>query len=179
MRCFVAVKLPIEIKDYLFDLQKKIRSENAKINFVHKKNLHLTLKFLGELNEKEVEEVKRILRKVKFKKFEVYLDEVGVFPNEGYIRVVWVGLKPVRKVFELQQKIDSELLTIFSKDEKFSAHLTIGRVKFIKNTESFLEVLKNLEVKNKSFLVDKSYLIESELRKEGPKYSDLDVFELN
>ncbi len=178
MRCFIAIKLPIEIKDYLFELQKEIKSEYAKINFVHKKNLHLTLKFLGEINDKKLADIMGVLKEIKFKRFEVGLDHVGFFPDEKHIKVVWVSLKPTKEVIGLQQKIDSEILGLFDKDERFSAHLTLGRVKFIKNKEKFLEQLQNVNLKNKEFLISEFYLIKSDLKKDGPEYTDLGVFEL-
>ena len=178
MRCFIAIKLPIEIKDYLFELQREIRSEYAKINFVHKKNLHLTLKFLGEINNKKIEEIKERLKEIKFKHLEFSLNDVGFFPNEKSIRVVWISLKPTNAVIELQQKIDSEILDLFNKDERFSAHLTLGRVKLIKNKEKFLERLGSLNIENKTFLINSFYLIKSNLKREGPEYTDLEVFEL-
>jgi len=178
MRCFIAIKLPIEIKDYLFELQREIRSEYAKINFVHKKNLHLTLKFLGEINNKKIEVIKERLRKINFKHLKVSLNDIGFFPNEKSIRVVWISLKPINAVIELQQKIDSEILDLFNKDERFSNHLTLGRVKLIKNKEKFLERLRSLNIENKTFLINNFYLIKSDLKREGPEYIDLEVFEL-
>ena len=178
MRCFIAIKLPNEIKDYLFGLQKEIRSEYAKINFVHKKNLHLTLKFLGEINNKKIEVIKERLRKINFKHLKVSLNDIGFFPNEKSIRVVWISLKPINAVIELQQKIDSEILDLFNKDERFSNHLTLGRVKLIKNKEKFLERLRSLNIENKTFLINNFYLIKSDLKREGPEYIDLEVFEL-
>ena len=78
----------------------------------------------------------------------------------------------------MQQKIDSEILDLFNKDERFSNHLTLGRVKLIKNKEKFLERLRSLNIENKTFLINNFYLIKSDLKREGPEYIDLEVFEL-
>ena len=69
----------------------------AKVRWVNKPQMHLTLKFLGEVQPNTEGNIKEILRTVKFKPFSVNLDSIGVFPNENYIRVVWVGLKPEEK----------------------------------------------------------------------------------
>jgi RNA 2',3'-cyclic 3'-phosphodiesterase len=177
MRCFIAFELPKEIKDYLFEIENKIHDNNAKIHFVAKKNLHLTLKFLGEVDEDLLKTIKERLSKIKFKSFKVRLDKIGVFPNENYIKVIWVGLNPKEKVIELQQLIDSELLDLFGKDQEFSAHLTLGRVKFIKDKNKFLEKLK-IEIEEKEFLVEEFKLMKSELSKDGPNYFEIEKYML-
>ena len=78
---------------------------------------------------------------MNFSNFNIKLHGVGVFPNENYIKVIWVSLNPKEEVIGLQQKIDSELLNLFPKDQRFSAHMTFGRVKFI---STYTQVLKLL-----------------------------------
>src|SRR3989344_6627379 len=175
MRCFIACDLPKEIKDYLFEIENKIRDSNAKINFVAKSRFHGTLKFLGDIDGNLLKEVKERLKKVRFKSFKVRLDKLGIFPNQNYIRVIWIGLKPAGKVIELQQKIDSELLDLFKKDQEFSAHLTLGRVKFIKDKKKFLENLK-LKVEDKEFEINEFKLMKSELSKDGPNYFEIEKY---
>lgn len=175
MRLFIAIDIPKEIKDKLFDLQKQIGSDLAKISWVHKKNLHLTLKFLGELPENKVEGIKERLRTIKLNSFEVELNSLGVFPNENRIRVIWVGLKS-EHIYELQIKIDQELLDLFSKDTRFQSHLTLGRVKFIKNKEKLKEKLK-LKCDGR-FFVKKFKLIKSSLTREGPIYETIEEYKL-
>ena len=171
MRLFIGIFLSGEILDYLYEVQNKLKkSLPAKITWVHKKILHLSLKFLGEVNENKIDEIKEKLNKIK-------LDKIGVFPNENYIRVVWVGLNPKEEVIELQQKIDSELLTLFSKDQRFSAHMTFGRVKFIKDKEEFKKNLK-IDIEEKEFEFNEFCLVKSELSKDGPKYEILERFKL-
>ena len=80
-------------------------SFSSKIRLVNKGQIHLTLKFLGEVQPDKAEKVKEELKKIKFKPFSVYLDSTGVFPSESYIRVVWIGLKPENDILELQSNI--------------------------------------------------------------------------
>ncbi|MFH0936125.1 MAG: RNA 2',3'-cyclic phosphodiesterase [Candidatus Woesearchaeota archaeon] len=173
MRTFIAIELPKEIREYLTEIQKQIGSENAKIKWVAKKHLHLTLKFLGEISEKRIELLKELLGKIKFKRFEVNLSSLGVFPNEKKINVIWIDLKPAGKIIELQQKIDSELLNNFPKEQRFYAHLTLGRVKFVKNKEALLEKIKNVKIEPKEFEINEFKLIKSDLTKDGPVYTVL------
>ena len=178
MRLFIGIFLPEEILDYLYEVQNKLKkSLPAKITWVTKKVLHINLKFIGEVNESNLSLIKERLNKIKFKPFKVKLDKIGVFPNENYIRVIWIGFKQERRIIELQQKIDAELLDLFPKDQRFSAHLTFGRVKFIKDKEEFRKNIK-LEIKDKEIQVNEFCLVKSELSKDGPKYEILERFKL-
>jgi len=177
MRTFIAIEPPKEIRDCLFEIQNKLRNLPAKINWIAKKHIHLTLFFIGEINENKLQQIKEVLAKIKFKKFELHLDKIGVFPDEDYIRIIWVGLNPKDKVIELQQKIDSELLELVKRDKEFKAHITLGRVKLIKNKEEFKEKIK-IKIEQKNFEVEEFKLIKSDLTKDGPKYADLEIYKL-
>ena len=85
MRVFIALNLPLEVKDYLFLLQSSFKSSNAKINFVAKKNLHQTLKFFGDINETKLETLQENLSNIHFNKFYVELSSFMVFPNPFFI----------------------------------------------------------------------------------------------
>ena len=179
MRLFIAIFLPEEILNYLYQVENKLkRNLPAKINWVAKSKIHITLKFIGEVSENNINSIKERLNKIKFKSFKVKLDKLGVFPNDNYVRVIWVGLKPAGKVIELQQKIDSELLDLFSKEQRFSAHITLARVKFIKDKEEFKKNLK-FDISEKEFEINEFCLVKSELSKDGAKYEILERFALN
>jgi 2'-5' RNA ligase len=176
MRLFIAVEIPEEVKDYLFSIKNNFKNDLAKINWIAKKNLHQTLKFIGDVDEKLIKEIINKLKEVKFNKFELELDGLGFFPNENYIKVMWVGVKDPVKVMELQQDIEEKLSKYFKKDHEFSAHITIGRVKFIKKKKEFLEIFKKIKIEKLSFKVANFKLIKSELSKDGPKYTVLEEF---
>src|SRR3989344_4997154 len=130
MRIFIAVNLPKEVKDYLFDLEKEFKSL-GKINFVSKKKLHITLKFLGEIKEDKLAEVKEKLRSIKLKSFEVLLNNLGVFPHVESIKVLFISLTPKDKLHELFNKVDEALIE-FPNDYTFLDHITLGRIKTMK-----------------------------------------------
>lgn len=176
MRLFVAVELPKEIKDELYTFQLKLKPF-LKAVFVHKKNLHLTLKFLGDVEEKKVEGIKRKLKEIKLKKFKVKLDGTGVFPNEKFIKIVWVGLSPEKKVMDLQKAVDGELIEFSERETRFVSHLTLARVKNVKHKKELLDLLKAMRVKGE-FTISEFSLIKSELSKDGPSYTTLDTYNL-
>jgi len=175
MRLFVALDFD-ELKDYFIGLQEQL-PKDAKLTLT--KTYHLTLKFLGEIPENNIEKVKEQLKKIEFEKFSVNLENIGVFPNENYMRVAWIGINPKEKVIELQKSIEDSLIEFnFKKDFKFHPHITLARVKFVKNKPNFVDSLKKIKVdKNKKLMVKNFKLIKSALTPEGPVYEDLEIFE--
>lgn len=177
MRTFIAIFLPKEILDYLYEIENKLKKElPGKINWVAKKNLHFTLKFLGNIDEKNINSIKERLKRIRFSSFKINLDKIGVFPNEEFIRVIWIGLKS-KELLDLQKLIDYELLDLFSKDQNFASHLTLGRVKNIQDKDKFKKNLY-INIEDKEFEVNELCLVKSELHKEGPSYEILERFKL-
>ncbi|MEK6841104.1 MAG: RNA 2',3'-cyclic phosphodiesterase [Nanoarchaeota archaeon] len=177
MRTFIAIFLPKEILDYLYEIENKLKKElPGKINWVAKKNLHFTLKFLGNIDEKNINSIKERLKRIRFSSFKINLDKIGVFPNEEFIRVIWIGLKS-KELLDLQKLIDYELLDLFSKDQNFVTHLTLGRVKNIQDKDKFKKNLY-INIEDKEFEVNEFCLVKSELHKEGPSYEILERFKL-
>jgi len=172
MRLFIAIDLDNE--EYFKNIQKQINSENAKIKLVN--SFHLTLKFLGYVSKENLVRIKDALKQIKFEKFNIKTTKIGVFPNENFIRVVWLGLKPEDKILELKEKVDKCLEGISSKEKEFKPHLTLARVKFIKDKQSFINNLKNIKIKEKEFEVNSIKLIKSTLTPEGPVYDVLAEF---
>ncbi len=176
MRLFIGIFLPEEIKNYLYELENKLKKLlHGKINWIAKKNIHFTLKFIGDINETKLNGIKEKLNKIKFDSFEVELDKIGVFPDENNPRIIWAGLNPKEKLIELQKKVDSELLDLFSKDQDFKVHITLGRIKLIKNKEEFKTNMK-IEIERKKFEINEFCLVKSKLSKDGPKYEILERF---
>jgi len=172
MRVFVALELPENIKNEIIKLQREIEKLNLmKGKLIEKENLHLTLKFLGEIGNDKVREIENKLKKIRFNKFEVELDKIGVF-SENFIRIVWVSLSG-EKLFELQKAIDDILESIFDREERFMAHITVARPKSVNNKSKFIEEIKKVKFDNKKFLVDRVYLKSSELKPQGPVYANL------
>jgi len=179
MRCFISIDLPEEVKKELAAVQSQIPKENAKILNVNPEILHLTLRFLGEIDDFKANKTKEILNSLKVKKFKAKISKMGIFPSENFIRVVWIGLEPAEKFKELHELIDNELEKInIQKDERFESHVTLCRVKFIKDKKGFMEKLKKIKVKEIEFNVDKISFKKSVLMPEGPVYEDISEIKL-
>lgn len=168
MRCFISIELE-GLEDYLKELQGKIKEKDVKLTLT--KSFHLTLNFLGEIDEKRVEEIKKKLSEIEFVKFEARLAEIGVFPSENYIRVVWVGLEPEKRFVELAN-IVNEIMD-FRKDKRFLPHVTLARVRSLPNKESYLKKLEKIEIEERKLRINKLSLMKSTLTAEGPIYEEL------
>lgn len=184
MRTFVAIKIPKEIKDKLTKLENDLRNgvfREAFIKWVKPENIHLTLKFIGEIDERKLENIKTGLKKVmrEYSPFRLSFAGVGGFPNLRRPRVIWVGVKEGKQtVISLATKIEDELARYKIEKEKRekSPHITIGRVKRPVVLDS--KIVEELEFKAQSFKVTEIFLIKSQLTPEGPIYTDIASYRL-
>lgn len=173
VRVFIGFFLPEEIKKDILEIQRKIPVFKGKL--VEEENLHLTLKFLGEVSEKDLNELKEILKRVHFRKIECSIESLGFF-SESFVRIIWLYLKNSE---DLQREVDEALKDLFKTENRFMSHLTIARIKSVRNKNEFIEKLKKIDFNKVSFFVDEICLIKSELKKEGPEYEILDKYILS
>lgn len=172
MRLFIALNLD-SFKDYFEALQQEIYEKEIKFTFP--KSFHLTLKFLGDIPEKDIARIEEFLTTIKFKPYQVTVGSIGVFPNEQYIRTIWVELEG-EETIALQKRIEETLQGIGKKTKgTFKAHITLARVKHIDldRKEGFIEKLHQIKTRRFQAGVDKFYLIKSTLTPEGPVYEVL------
>jgi 2'-5' RNA ligase len=160
MRCFISIDFPVE------DNTGKLLGELGTISGIKKVNsLHLTLKFLGEINSEEAEKTEATMKKLeKYPKFNVKLHGIGAFPNENYIRVIWIGVSD-SVVEKMARDLDSK---------RFAPHVTVARVKNAREKEKIVDLIKRY--KNTDFgeyTVDGVFLKKSTLTPDGPIYEDL------
>lgn len=172
MRLFVAVGVNSEVSRYLVELQRKISKVRCKVNWTE--HFHITLKFLGERDD--VDSVKEKLRQIKYEGFKVSINELGFFPETGHLRVLWVGTNMFSRLNELHDKIEIALEDYDGRE--FKSHITLGRIKFVKNRKDFVEYLGTINVENLSFPVDSFELYKSTLTPEGPVYEVVEEYVL-
>ena len=173
MRCFIGIDLPIVAVKEIQKIQKKLKS-----NFVGRlttsENLHLTLKFLGEIENSVINDVKKRLFSIKHSPFELTLKDVGVF-SQKFIKIIWVKVSQV----PLQPLVDNCLNNIFALENRFMGHITIARVKSLADKNFFLQLINKTRVNEISFMIRDFYLKESILTKDGPIYKDIDRYKLS
>ena len=171
MRCFIAVDLGKDVKEYLGKIQEKIPRE-AKIKPVN--HFHITLFFLGEIPPSKVEEVKEVLLGIKFKKIKARLNKIDFFPSESYIRVIYVGLSNADDLYEIQRVIAKKIEALgIKQDKEFKAHITLARVKGVRDRKSFVKKLKEIKPEKLEVVLKKITLYESKLTRDGPIYKEL------
>jgi len=176
MRTFIAIELPSEIKDALASLQTELRRAGADVSWTRPENIHLTLKFLGEVDERRIGEVEKVCvaSAAEFQPFTLRLNETGVFPNARQPRILWAGLAgEIEKTVEMRKRLDDGLALIgFEREEKdFRPHLTIGRVKSNRKIRELLALAGARQVPALSFVVTEIVLMKSELHPAGALYT--------
>lgn len=172
IRCFAAIDLPDMLRKRLASKARELHG--AGIIPVSQENMHITLKFLGDVGPDKLSELDSKLHKIKCEPFDVKVKGVGAFPNMNYIRVVWAGCEGSGLV-SLAGKVNDSLFPAFSKEE-FAPHITIARIKVRADTRSFFE--KYVTNYFGSFTVDRFSLKRSTLGPMGPVYETITEFEL-
>lgn len=168
MRAFVAVEVSEELREKMAELQKQLSLEGVKL--VEKENLHLTLFFLGEIDESMREKVVKAMDKLTCNKFEMSCEVVGAFPSNNYIRVIWVGAE-APELKQIYDQLGTEFARLGFKQEQFSPHITLARVKFLKDKEKLVEFLEeNEQVELGECKVEGVFLKKSTLTPKGPIY---------
>ncbi len=173
MRAFVAFDIPESCKDYLHSLQKDLR-DFGKMTFV--KDFHITLKFLGEVEEEKIERIKKVLGTIRFTAIKTKLTRIGLFPNESYVRVVWVGLSNEQEIIDLQKQIDFGLAKFFGNERDFLPHATLARVKFVHDKKGLVDAINRIKIEPMEFEINSFKLKKSTLTPQGPIYEDIEEF---
>jgi len=179
IRTFIAIPLSDRIKEELSKLQEELKQNEAEVKWVRPEGIHLTLKFLGNVEEEKVQEIEEAIGKKirKSSPFLLSLGCLGVFPDLRRPRVVWIGVeKGASEVKELARRVEKALLPLGAKkeDRPFSPHLTLGRIKGGKGIGRLKEILGSLEATKLSSLnIGRIEIIKSQLTRQGAIYTTL------
>ena len=182
IRAFLAIDLDDDLKPKINKIIKEFKQIDTKIKYVELTNLHLTLKFFGDIDTNGLKLLEDAIANVvsEFEPFKINISGCGSFPNNNHIKVIWVGIEDDSILKDLHDKLDKEFARIgFDKDRKFSTHLTIGRMKSAKNKDkvkSTIEEFSNFEIGEME--VSQISLKKSTLTPRGPIYEDISIFEL-
>ena len=147
------------------------------LKFTKLENLHLTLKFLGEIPSEALEKVRTILSSISFNEFEAHLEDIGTFTYKGNPKIIWIKIAG-KPIYDLQKQIDVSLSPLFKQEERFMSHLTIARIKHVPDKEYFNHSIKDISVKKVNFQVSSFKLMSSDLHDLDPVYSILEEYKL-
>ena len=180
-RLFAAIKIQPD-KNFLDQLlQLKMQLKYEKIKWVEDRNIHVTLKFFGETDERNIPEIEGVLKKVASDNlpFGFRLQSLGVFGSRYDPRVIWVGIDPYEKLVKLMKDLHTELKTIGYEPDRQNLvpHLTLGRIKELKDKQHFqLTIEKYREISTPEMIAMEFLLYESILKREGPVYLVVKTF---
>lgn len=172
MRLFVAVELSAELRHVLAQLEETLESCGS-LRFVKPDNVHLTLKFLGEVRDEKLQQVKEALATVKMSEVKLSTTKIGLFSG-----VFWLGVKLNSELAQLQQAVQRAVLPFALRDPRsYKPHLTIARFLSLTLDERAIVtgVLKAKKI-DVSWKVDSFTLYRSTLTPEGPVYEVLARF---
>jgi len=175
-RGFIAID--IKATPQIITFEKEIAKTGADVKLVEPENIHITVKFLGDIDEKYIDTIEQSMKEsvLAIKPFPITLKGTGVFPNQNYIKVLWIGITDEGNIETIARAIDEKLEPLgFKKENRgFSPHLTIGRIKTARNKDQILKVIRNYQVVE--FTIQKVQSItlkKSELTPKGPIYTTL------
>ncbi|MBF0224803.1 MAG: RNA 2',3'-cyclic phosphodiesterase [Desulfobacterales bacterium] len=184
IRAFIAVEIPQNIFPFLkktCENFKSIIKKTNRISWVNIENIHITLKFLGDINIDAIDKIKEAIKITakQISPFSLKLKEIGVFPSVRKPRVIWLGISEnVKKLITLNEILEDNMEKIgFSKEEKqFKAHITMARVKEIKSYEEIANAINSVSApESESFMCDKLILFQSTLKPTGAIYNKIIV----
>lgn len=175
MRAFIAIDLEPALRSALEALVRRLEATRAEVRWARPGGTHLTLKFLGEIDDPQAGQVTEALENVarRHKPFGLRLEGTGAFPTERNPRVLWVGVTAGPELTELQDDLERALEGLgFGREERpFKPHLTLGRVKGRARLD---RAMAELEARRQDDLgvmtVRKIALFESRLHPQGAEY---------
>jgi len=183
IRTFIAIELPAEVKRLVRQIQEKLGESTEGIRWVKDENLHLSVKFLGNVEENKINDISTAIENAAkdFSVIKLDTGQPGVFPNEKRPRVLWLGIEgDVEQFVRLSKTCESELSKLdYEKDEReIKPHITIGRIRDPKKQKGLVTVLRDLSVESIKFKADSLNLMRSELNQKGAVYSILHSVDL-
>lgn len=184
IRAFIAIEMPAKIIDGLKEIQHELKDTSNKVTWVKPENIHLTIKFLGDIEADKIDSIAGLLEgaAAKSHSFDISVKGVGGFPTIDNPRVLWVGIEESNvNLFALYNNIEDALSAIsFAKEERpFKPHLTLGRIKFLKDKKGLRERIERFkDITLGQYMVDSICLFQSRLTPEGAVHIKLEKIEL-
>jgi len=184
IRAFVAVNISDGQRSEVGSVLDRLHAYDVRIKWVEIGNLHITLKFLGDTEEKQLPDMyDAIAESVSdARPFDLSLKNLGCFPNIHRPRVIWVGIENgYDGLRDLSRRVERavEPFGFAPEKRKFSGHLTLGRVKDNRNVERLTGDLPKFQIETSMTTVSDFVFYRSVLRPQGPVYTPLKTFELS
>lgn len=179
MRAFIAVEIDDPAKQKISELISDLKKSGADVKWITEDQMHLTLKFLGNIDGNKAREISDVLSSISnnLKSFTISLSDIGAFPNLNRPRVIWVGInKGAEHLKTISGKIETSLEKLgFEKEgREFNPHLTLGRLKTSKNLSELKKLLNETPFNSENNIkINELVLFQSTLTPKGAIYSKL------
>jgi len=180
MRVFIAVDLPNDVRKALSDLQRALRASTSTARWVAPESIHVTLRFVGEVPEKRIEDIDTALTGLTWKPFTITVRGVGFFPGTRSPRVFWAGME-APTMQGLAEQLDTRMERLgFEKEKRaFRPHITLARAKDTRIDSSLVSSASKFEDHDfGSFTVDRVFLFKSTLKPSAAVYEKLKEYPL-
>ncbi len=184
IRSFLAIELPRSVLKKIEEVQGDLKQSRADVRWVSPRNIHLTLKFFGYIDESKIESIVQSIEgpATAIPPFSLKIKGLGAFPHLKNPRVLWMGLTEGKDVLTiLQRQVEEELEKVgFEREERaFEPHLTLGRSNSSRGRDELIGMMeKYREEEFGEFGVEKLILFKSDLRPTGPIYTALKEIKL-
>ena len=178
IRVFISVEIPDEIKGALQEIQQVFRESGDRVTWVRPQGMHITLKFLGDIEEGSIPGIGARMQKAVdgIEPFVIHLVGTGVFPGTKKPRVLWAGIREgAEDLKKIQEDLDPLLSEIgFPMEARpFSPHITMGRIKEIRDPKRFKAwIERHREAEIGSMRAASIHLFQSQLRPDGAFYTE-------
>jgi 2'-5' RNA ligase len=184
IRTFIALKLPENIILFLQSVQQKLMSYGLKVRWVRPENIHLTIKFLGDIYKTDLNDVSATLTESAgiHGPFSFRIKGLGVFPGIRRPRVIWAGIAgETERIAAFQRHLDQSLSNLgYPRESRpFQGHLTLGRFKGESHSGKLVDALNTQsDFESETVTVDRVTLFKSDLKPSGAVYSELGTVSL-
>lgn len=180
IRLFISIKIPFEVKEYLLNTCKQIASNPDNYRWETSSKIHLTMKFIGEVEEKLVEDISREISFVEsFNSFDFTVMKFGFFFRENKPKILWVGLETQKSIYNLVEELNQRLskFSIPVEKRKFKPHLTMLRIKNNLDPD-IIDRFKKYSFDEYKFSSSEITLVKTRLSRAGAHYTDIKKYKL-
>ncbi len=173
IRAFIAVEIDNQTKQKISDIISNLKKSKADVKWINESQMHLTLKFLGNIGEDKVQKISEALPVISdsSKSFKIGFSSIGAFPNLNHPAVIWLGIDNGKESLKM---LNGKIQTVLEKSgfarekREFSPHLTLARIRSSKNITNLIKLIEETNLTPAGeILIDKLALFQSALSPKG------------
>jgi len=185
MRIFIALDIPGEVRQRMAQYIEHVREYAPQARWARVEGLHVTLKFVGEVKDGQLQRIKEALKSIRHDPFDVTFESVGFFPGPKSPRIFWIGVQGGEALSQLAAKVEGALekIGVEKEDRVFNPHLTLARAGSARDATHNLQQIASLVVAEPAphfgtMTAREFFLFRSELGRGGSKYTKLERYVL-